>query len=603
MQITEPSDPLGNTRHPLARLIHFVAFVVITGTLYFGREVLIPLALAGLLSFLLAPAVQWLERWKFPRVISTSLVSLSAFAVIFGVLAVAGTQLLSLAGSLPEYKDNIRQKISVLQSEGNLSKASRVLDEISEELAAEQAQTEKRSRKSRPAAKLQTVRLATPRATSFEVFKAVVMPLIAPLGTAAAVMIFTFVMLLQREDLRNRLIHLVGKGQLSTTTHAFEDAATRVSSYLRMQLIVNLSYGLPVGLGLYWIGVPNAPLWGMLAAVLRFVPYLGPMIGAAMPIALAFAISEGWTLVLWTLGLFVVLELISNNIVEPWLYGPSTGLSAIALMFAAIFWTWLWGAVGLLLATPLTVCLVVMGRYVPQVSFLYILLGDEPVLTPAMRAYQRLISMDWGEAASVAESHVDEHGAVSLYETVLVPALDLLETDRHADGLSEERRRFVLDSTRRMLEDTPERLIKAADGSKQPALALHTTTGPIAVCIVPAREEADELVALMLQQLLNAADIDAELLPIGTHYGDVLEHVSKVQPKLVCLSAFAPSSVLHASALSKRLRRKFPDLAIFVAPWQTSENAKKVHALLKNAGATEVVETLGLAVKRMQALM
>ena len=275
--------------------------------------------------------------------------------------------------------------------------------------------------------------------------------LVVPLTIAGAVILFTFIMLLRREDLRDRLIRLVGHGQLNVTTQVFEEAADRVSRYLRVQLIVNVTYGVPVGIALYALGIPNAALWGLLATALRFIPYIGAWIAAAMPIALAFAISDGWSLVVWTVAVFVVLELISNNIVEPWVYGASTGMSAMAVIVAAIFWTWLWGAVGLLLAVPLTVCLVVMGRYIPQFAFLSIMLGDQPVLSLQDRFYQRLLARDQEEAAELAEAYVGEHGLEALYEDVLIPVLDLAERDRHNDALSEERTRFVFDSMRTLI--------------------------------------------------------------------------------------------------------------------------------------------------------
>ena len=257
-----------------------------------------------------------------------------------------------------------------------------------------------------------------PRPRPLEVIQTIVGPLLAPLATAGLVVIFVIFVLLEREDLRDRFIKLAGAGDLQKSTQAINDAAARVSRYLLMQLVVNLTYGIPIGIALYFIGVPNAVLWGLLAAVLRFVPYLGPFLAALFPIALAIAVDPGWTMLFWVVGLFLMAELVSNNVIEPWLYGSSTGLSSLAIIMAAIFWTTLWGPVGLFLATPLTVCLVVIGRYVPQLEFLGVLLGSDPVLAPEERLYQRLLAGNLEEAVEMAEDYVDEHSSREFYDNV-----------------------------------------------------------------------------------------------------------------------------------------------------------------------------------------
>ena len=358
------------------------------------------------------------------------------------------------------------------------------------------------------------------------------------------------------------MIRLVGHGQLNVTTQVFEEAANRVSRYLRVQLMVNVSYGLPVGIALYLIGIPNAALWGVLATALRFIPYLGAWIAAALPIALAFAISDDWSLVVWTVAVFVVLELISNNVIEPWAYGASTGMSALAVIVAAIFWTWLWGAVGLLLAVPLTVCLVVVGRYIPQFSFLSIMLGDQPVLSLQDRIYQRLLARDQEEAAELAEEYVGEKGLEALYEDVLIPVLDLAERDRHSDALSEERTRFVFDSTRTLAEDLDEH----PDEEKEPtesaeakdAQQPEAPLGPISACIVPARDEADEIVGAMLRRCLARRKVAAELLTIDVLKSEVMDRLTELAPQVLYVSALPPAAVLHASYFCKRLRPRFP---------------------------------------------
>ena len=472
-------EPLPRARIPStpgSQLTTMVAFVLVTGILYFGRDVLVPLALSVLLTFLLAPGVRWLERRRFPRVLATSSDGGTGVLRDCRPCLDNGSSVSKLrrqpagiqeqhSGQDCRFCDRIR--------EGSLSKARQTLDEIGTEIAKQDAAaaaapaprgSPRSSRLPAPGDRPVPVTIEERQLTPFELMREVITPLIVPLTVAGAVILFTFIMLLQREDLRDRMIRLVGHGQLNVTTQVFEEAANRVSRYLRVQLIVNVSYGLPVGIALYLIGIPNAALWGVLATALRFIPYLGAWIAAALPIALAFAISDDWSLVVWTVAVFVVLELISNNVIEPWAYGASTGMSALAVIVAAIFWTWLWGAVGLLLAVPLTVCLVVVGRYIPQFSFLSIMLGDQPVLSLQDRIYQRLLARDQEEAAELAEEYVGEKGLEALYEDVLIPVLDLAERDRHSDALSEERTRFVFDSTRTLAED----LYEHPDEEKEP---------------------------------------------------------------------------------------------------------------------------------------
>ena len=581
-----------------------VTFVVVTGILYFGRDVLIPLALSVLLAFLLAPGVRHLERRKVPRTAATAIMVGMSCVVMAAVVWLSVAQFLNLAASLPEYKKNILNKVSVLRSdlEGSLGKARRTIDEISTEITKDGTPGARKA----PSARLQTpadrpipVTIEEAPSTSFEFMRDIVTLLVVPLTVAGAVILFTFIILLKQEDLRDRLIRLVGRGQLNVTTQVFEEAADRVSRYLRVQLIVNVSYGLPVGIALYALGVPNAALWGLLATALRFIPYIGAWIAAAMPIALAFAISDGWSLVVWTVAVFLVLELISNNIIEPWVYGSSTGMSAIAIIAAAIFWTWLWGAVGLLLAVPLTVCLVVMGRYVPQFAFLSIMLGDQPVLPLEDRFYQRLLARDQEEALELAEAYVDEHGLEALYESVLIPVLALAERDRHNDALTDDRMRFVFDSLRTLVDDIQDRVVKDNEKSADMQPTNEALPGPITVCIVPARDEADEIVGAMLLRRLTARHVSAELLTTDVLKSEVLERVAELAPQAVYISALPPAALLHASFLCKRLRPRFPDLKIVVALWHAEGGMEKGRARLLAAGASEVVVTLKDSIEKL----
>ena len=602
---------------PGSQLTTLVTFIVVTGILYFGRDVLIPLALSVLLSFLLAPGVRWLERRRFPRALATTVMVGLSCCVIAGLVWVTAVQFLNFAASLPEYKNNIQNKISLLRSDpqGSLSKARRTIDEIGTEIAKQDAVAAavpaprgapRSPRLTAQGERPVPVTIEEAQLTPFELMRELITPLIVPLAVAGAVILFTFIMLLQREDLRDRMIGLVGHGQLNVTTQVFEEAADRVSRYLRVQLIVNVSYGLPVGIALYLIGIPNAALWGVLATALRFIPYLGAWIAAALPIALAFAISDDWSLVVWTVAVFLVLELISNNVIEPWAYGASTGMSALAVIVAAIFWTWLWGTVGLLLAVPLTVCLVVVGRYIPQFAFLSIMLGDQPVLSLQDRIYQRLLARDQEEAAELAEEYVGEKGLEALYEDVLIPVLDLAERDRHNDAFSEERTRFVFDSTRTLVEDLSE---PAVEGKESAALAdlaeakdaqqPETPAGPITACIVPARDEADEIIGAMLRRCLTRRNVASELLTTHVLKGEVLDRVTELAPQVLYISALPPAAVLHASYFCKRLRPRFPQLKIVVAVWHAEGDMEKGRSRLLAAGASEVVITLKDAIEKL----
>ena len=590
-----------------------VAFVLVTGILYFGRDVLVPLALSVLLTFLLAPGVRWLERRRFHRALATTVMVGLACCVIAGLVWITVAQFLNFAASLPEYKNNIQSKISSLRSdpEGSLSKARQTLDEIGTEIAKQDAAaaatpaprgSQRSSRLPASGDRPVPVTIEAKQLTPFELMREVITPLIVPLAVAGAVILFTFIMLLQREDLRDRMIRLVGQGQLNVTTQVFEEAANRVSRYLRVQLIVNVSYGLPVGIALYLIGIPNAALWGVLATALRFIPYLGAWIAAALPIALAFAISDDWSLVVWTVAVFIVLELISNNVIEPWAYGASTGLSALAVIVAAIFWTWLWGAVGLLLAVPLTVCLVVVGRYIPQFSFLSIMLGDQPVLPLRDRIYQRLLARDQEEAAELAEQYLGEKGLEALYEDVLIPVLELAERDRHSDALSEERTRFVFDSTRTLVEDLaepPAEGRESTDAEAKESPVPTPTLGPITACIVPARDEADEIVGVMLLRCLARRKVAAEFLTINVLKSEVMDRVTELAPQVVYISALPPAAVLHAAHFCKRLRPRFPQLKIVVAVWHAEGTMEKGRSRLLAAGASDVVVTLKDAIEKL----
>jgi len=528
--------------------------LIAAAILYLAREVLIPLALAILLSFLLAPVVRRLEHWRLGRIPSTLIAVTICFALMAGIGWIAARQALSLAAKLPEYRENIGAKFRAVrgQQESTIGKAADAIKQLENEASTESA----------PIAVAETP--PSPSAALVEW----VAPFVQPVGTAGAVIIFTILLLLNRESMRERLIGLIGTRRINLTTQALGEASYRVSNYLYMQLVVNACFGIPFGIALWLIGIPNAMLWGLLGTLLRFVPYAGVWVAVSMPAILAFAIFDGWTQVAWTIGVFLTLELILVNAVEPWLYGRSSGLSPIAIILAALFWTWLWGPVGLLLAVPLTVCVAVMGRYVPELGYLNVLLGVEPVLSPEARYYQRLVARDQDDAIALAEEYAAEHGDAEVFDTLLIPALALIETDRHKGTLEAESGRFAFDVTRQILELLPER-------DEQPAAA-H-------VCILPARDEADELAGAMLARLLPGA----QLFSAKSLASEKLERLSADACRTVCISAVPPHAASHAGFLARRLKKQFPKLRIVVALW-TSEGLDKLKPRLLDAGVDEV---------------
>jgi methanogenic corrinoid protein MtbC1 len=406
------------------------------------------------------------------------------------------------------------------------------------------------------------------------------------------VIVFAIFMLMNREDLRNRLIRLVAKDHLNVVTQAMDDAGRRVSRYLLMQCLVNAAFGSAVAAGLYFIGVPNALLWGALGATLRFFPYIGPLVAGTLPLLLAMTVFSDWTRPLLTAGLFIFIELMTGNVIEPRLYGAHTGISSLAILVTAVFWTVLWGPAGLILSTPLTVCLVVLGRYVPQLEFLHILLGDEPVLSPDARFYQRLLAMDQNEARAVSEAFVKEKCLIDLYDEVIIPALAMAEQDRHQGLLKPMNEAFIQQSVNELI-------FELADYStRDSAIAPRTAR----VICVAANDPADAITASMLAQLTEQAGYPCISLSASESNVEICEILSGHPEDIVCICALPPFALLHARTLSKQLRARFPESKIIVGVWNVSEDAPKVKERLGKAFADTVVTTLKEMLAEIQAL-
>lgn len=603
-------------------MIALTAFIV--ATLYFAREVLIPLALAALLTFLLVPLVTRIGRW-IGRIAAVLLV----VALIFTGFGVAGwmltRQLFDLATKLPEYKGNIVTKMRAFEvpKGGAFTKLSQMVDELKRELPGGKgssvptiaqepgklASTVPSPPDAPPAAE-QVQGVETAKGNPLELVQVIIAPLLGPLGTAALVLVLVISMLLQREDLRSRLIRLIGQGRISATTRAMDDAGQRVSRYLLMQLLVNVTYGTVIAIGLYFIGVPNAVLWGAFGSVLRFIPYIGPWVATILPTMLALAVSPHWTMPILTVALFGGTELLLNNVMEPWLYGAHTGVSSMALIVAAVFWTWLWGPLGLVLATPLTVCLVVMGRHVPRLSFLSVVLSDEEALTPAEDCYHRLLRPGDRDELELVESYLKAHSLTALYDSVFIPVLTAVETDARSESLDAEQLGYVERSMRDIIEDLGTRPAVPSRAAEEKADAAADEKAPpppaiapdCRVCCVPARAERDEIAGTMLVQLARQQGFGAQNASSQLVTGELVALVEKADVDVVCISVVAPSTVIQARYLCLKLRTVLPKQKIVIGLWGAAEDITEASSRLRDSGANVVVTTLADALVQIAKL-
>ncbi|MGB6631313.1 MAG: AI-2E family transporter [Terriglobales bacterium] len=605
-------------------MLTLIAIVVVIVGLYFGRQVLIPLALAVVLAFLLTPVVGWLEKCRLGRVPAVLLVLALAFALVSSLGWVVTGQLMDIVDQFPSYKSNIHDKIQSLRvpDGSRLKNATNTVTELSNELsAASESAVDKGIDKktSKTSGRPISVQVAQPPSNAPEYLRAIVGPLTGVFETSAMVIVFTLFMMIKREDLRNRVIRLAGQGQLSVVTQALDDGSRRLSRYLLLQFVVNTTYGVIFGSGAYWIGIPHALLWGVLAALLRFVPYVGTPIAAAFPMGMALAVFPGWHQAALIVGLFVILELIVANLVEPWLYGSHTGISSLAILVAAVFWAILWGPVGLILSTPLTVCLILMGRYVPQLSFLEVLLGDEPVLPVEAKFYQRLLALDQDEARDIAESYLKAKPIGTFYDSVLIPALTLAEQDRHLNLLETGTASFVSQNTRDLIEELGERSLdddpvmfenedmfesedkdknkdkKDKDDEAHRSDVDRTALSGLRVVCIPAIDEADDLVAMMLVQLLQRAGCDVSHLAV-TPRVNLLHDLATCDPQVAIVSALPPFAVGQARSLCKRLRQQQPGLKILVGLWNFEGGTAKAQDRVGHGVADTVVTSLQQAV-------
>jgi predicted PurR-regulated permease PerM len=579
---------------PGASLTTLLFAVVIVACVYIGREVLVPMTLAILMSFVLAPPVDFLQRWYVPRIVAVIGVVLLAFAGVFSLGGLMISQVNQLASDLPRYQSTLREKIQNLRGiaagTGTLERASEVLRNLGREIdrpnitgLSPAAPSALPTSPDRPI----PVEVRQPDPGALQTLAALIAPLIHPLATTGIIVIFIIFILIQKQDLRNRLVRLAGSRDLQRTSAAIDDAGQRLSRLFLTQLALNAGFGLVIGTGLWFIGVPSAPLWGMLAMILRFVPYIGPPIAAIFPLVLAAAVGTGWAMVVWTGALFLVVESIVGNAIEPVVCGHNTGLSPVAIVASATFWTWLWGPIGLILATPLSVCLVVLGRHVDRLKFLDVMLGDRPPLTPPELVYQRMLARDSVEAAEQAEEFLKEKPLLTYYEEVLVEALKLAQTDADRGFLDDDRMLRIRDAVAEIVDDlsaykdkadegaavevdaktdAPLAHIKSAEeslGRAAEKVPLSWRTGKPVLCI-PGIGPLDEAFTLIVAQSIERQEIG-----VRAEQWDALS-VSRVFSldtdgvELVCLCYLASVTSAQIRYSVRRLRRKAPDAFILV---------------------------------------
>jgi len=605
--------------------------VIIIMLLYFGREIIIPIALAILLSFVLAPLVGLLQFIRIPRGLAVVSVVITAFALIFAMGSLLANQLTQLAGDLPRYQSTISEKIQAFRDttagRGTLERASGMLKDLSKELDKPKEAATALGGGASPNAtqppKPVPVEVRQPDPGALESLQSLISPLLHPLATTGIIVIFVIFILLQREDLRNRLIRLAGSHDLQRTTAALDDAASRLSRLFLIQLLLNGSFGIIIGSGLWLIGVPSAILWGILAAVLRFVPYIGAAIAAAFPLALAVAVDPTWSMLLWTLALFVVVEPVVGHVIEPMVYGHSTGLSPVAVVASATFWTALWGPIGLVLATPLTVCLVVLGRHVERLEFLDVMFGDRPALSPPEIFYQRMLAGDPTEASEKAEEFLKERSLSSYYDEVALKGLQLAQVDAERGTLDPVRLTKIRDAISEFANNISElddrqmpKVNSTTDAEVTSAVETVAEDAPYEnlpilskedlppewrsehpVLCVAGRTLLDEAAATMLGQLSTAHGLAARVEAANALSTANIFRLETAGVAIVCLIYMDASSPAHMRYSVRRLRRKLPKATIILGCWLKDMEPAALETLREGAKADLAAASLGQAVK------
>lgn len=569
-----------------ASLMTLAVSVVVIAALYFAREVLVPITLAVLLSFVLAPLVGRLRRLGLWRVPSVLLAVVLALGVILALGVVIGTQVAQLGGRATEYSITIDQKVSAAR--GYAARTIGALGTRLGHVAEEPAKPAPRAAQRGPEpAKPLPVEVHQPEPTPFEVLERFAAPVMGPLASLGIVLVVAVFILMQLEDLRDRLIRLFGSGDLHRTTAAMDDAADRLSRYFLAQLALNAAFGVIVTIGLFVIGVPSPALFGIIAALFRFVPYIGAVGAAVLPVALAAAVDPGWSMVFETLAMFVVVEALVGQVAEPLAYGHSTGLSPVSVVVSAIFWAWLWGPVGLILSMPLTLCLVVLGRHVEHLQFIDVLLGDQPALTPAESFYQRILAGDADEALDQAEVLLKERTLSEYYDEVALKGLQMAANDSLRGVLSGEQLRHIQDSIGAIVMDLSDH---ADDGARadQPA--------GTALCVA-GRGPLDEAACTMLAQILAKRGMHARVVSSDAVSRGMIDSLDVSGVDVVCVSWLeAAGSLSGLRYLMRRIHQRAPGVPTLVGLWQAEQGMLREDRLKTVIGADSYTTSLRDAV-------
>ncbi len=589
---TDPTPP----RPTSLAALNAAAIVILA--LYFGRDLLVPLVLSVLLAFVLAPIVVLLQRARLGRAPSVLLAVTLAFVAIIGMGVIVGRELTDLAQSLPTYQDTIQEKVKSLTIGGEA--VTRLLDGLRSMLGGGPSETHLtvmppalKAAPASPAAAAATPGLDA--ASAFSLLRTVVAPLFGPLATAGVVAVFAIFVLMAREDLRDRLVRLLGREDLHRSILALNDAASRLSRYFLFQLLLNASFGVFVTAGLWLAGLPSPALWGILAGTMRFVPFIGTAIAVIPPVLLAVVVAPGWSLTFIVLGLFILTDVIVSQIVEPLLYGHSTGLSPIAVIVSAAFWAFLWGPVGLLLATPLTVCLVVVGRYIEPLAFIEVILGDRPPLEPAETFYQRALEGDGRELLAQARRCIAATSLADYYDKVAMLGLALAQTDLARDALEFERLDRIHAQIEALLGQLAASLPRAPhEQNAQPP----DWSRPGAVLCIPGRGQLDGLAATMAVQVMQDAGFGAS--PVANAaLDDSADKTGFPQVAMCCLSVLDKGSTASGVRyLLRRIQRQMPGATIVVCLW----HAEAGSTLLQTLRAEGEDETITLSLGELVAL-
>jgi predicted PurR-regulated permease PerM len=587
----------------IGRLFGLTCGVVVVAALYFGREVLLPITLAVMLSFILSPVVNFLQRLRIRRVPAVVFTVLAALGFIGAVATLIWTQAAVLSVHAPQYASAIESKVTALQgvATSRMDALTRALGEgrkprplarpTQGTAAARLAPTASTPRAPVP------VEIAPAKTTPVSVAKAIVEPLVKPLGTTFIVLMVAIFVLMQKDDLRDRFIRLFGSTDLHRTTMALNDAGARLSRYFIAQLAVNTGFGIVIGAGLWLIDIPSPVLWGVLAAVLRFVPYIGAILAAVVPVALGAAIDPGWTTALLVAASFVVVESLIGYVVEPILYGHSTGLSPVSVIIAAIFWTWIWGPAGLVLSTPLTLCLVVLGRHVKALEFFDVLLGDRPALTPVEELYQRILANNPDEALAQAETLLVDYSLPQYYDAVMLGAMRLAAADEAAGSLSPADLHRIRRSVTAVLEE-----LQLIVGARKSADADRPVPAKISLACVAGAGPFDQIVATMCAQALREHGYDPRLVAQAEATREAIAglDLSDVDTILICYLELVGSPA-QLRFLVRRLRQRAPQARLVAGLWSEGGGVpgEDVHELIgaddHAASISAAIEVIGRA--------